>query len=68
MCNLLHHTGDGLQHWFGKAAAPSCGAGVEVLHVSTAKTLFPAAATLLSLGSETTHQTDVAQGVASHPV
>lgn len=43
-------TGTGLQYRFGKAAAPSCGPGVEVLHVSPAEALFSAASSLLPVG------------------
>lgn len=65
---MLFLPGDGLQYLFGEAAAPPGGPGIEVLHVSPAETLFPAAPSMLSLGLETTHQTDVAQSPASYTI
>lgn len=60
--------GDGLQYWFGEAAAPPGGPGVEVLHMSPVETLFPAAAPMLPVGSKATYPTDVAQSSASYPL
>lgn len=65
---MISPPGDGLQHWAGEAAAPPGGPGVEVLHLPPAQTLLPAAAALLSLGPAATHQTDVAQSPAGHPL
>lgn len=61
-------TGTGLQYRFGKAAAPSCGPGVEVLHVSPAEALFSAASSLLPVGPQTTHSADVAQSTSCYPL
>lgn len=65
---MLFLLGDGLQYLFGEAATPPGGPGVEILHMSSAETLLPAATSMLSLGPEAAHQTDVAQSPASYPL
>lgn len=61
-------SGFGLQYKFGKAVTPPGGSGVEVLRMSSAETLFSAAASLLLVGFKATYSTDVAQSSASYPV
>lgn len=67
-CLCLVSSGHGLQHWSGEAASTAGGAGAEVLHVSAAEAELPGAATLLAVGPQTTHTTDVAQSPARHPL
>lgn len=63
---LMLLQGDGLQHRFGEADAAPCGSSAEVLHMPSAQTQLPGGSTLFTLGSEVTHQADVAQSLTCY--
>lgn len=60
--------GSGLQYWFRKAVTPPGGSGVEVLRLSSAETLFSAAAPMLFVGFKATYSSDVAQSSTGYPL
>jgi len=63
---LIFFSGDGLQHQPGKTPSSFGGAGVEILHLSSAKALLSAASSLLPLVPQTSHSADVVKSFTSH--